>query len=92
MLKEEYKMSGWKITIILITVLVLALVFISMRGVNKLSEIRSYDLIVINNTEYPTSEIENISFPYYGYESQTITIILKDGTVIYTDDYILKNK
>lgn len=85
-------MSGGRIIALIIIVIALAIITISIRGIDKLNEIKSYDSIVIDNIEYPTSEIEDISYPYYGYESQEITITFKDGTVIYTSNYTLKNK
>ena len=85
-------MSSWRIVAIIIVAIVLAIITVSIQRVDKLSEIKSYDSIIINNTEYSTSEIEDISYPYYGYEGLTIFITFKDGTVIYTDDYILKNE
>lgn len=85
-------MSGGRIIALIIIVIALAIITISMRGIDKLNEIKSYDSIVIDNIEYPTSEVEDISFSYYGYESQEVIITLKDGTVIYTSNYTLKNK
>lgn len=85
-------MSGGKIIALIVIAIALVIIVASMRGVDKLNEVRNYDLIIINNTEYPTSEVEDISFPYYGYESQEIIITFKDGTVIYTSNYTLKNK
>lgn len=80
---------------IIIGIIILAILFIvglmSIRAIIKMNEIKEYDVMIIDNHEYSTSEIENIDYPCYGYGNQII-ITFKNGTVIYTNDYILKNR
>lgn len=80
---------------IIIGIVIFATLFIvglmSIRAIIKMNEIKEYDVMIVDNHEYSTSEIENIDYPYYGYGNQII-ITFKNGTVIYTNDYILKNR
>lgn len=83
--------SGKTIIGIIILVMLFIIGLMSIRAIIKMNEIKEYDVMIIDNHEYSTSEIENIDYPYYGYDNQII-ITFKDGTVIYTNDYILKNR
>lgn len=53
------------------------------------NEIMSYNTIVISGQDFSTSNIKNVSYSS-GYSRQ-IKIEFKDGTIAYTDCYILKD-
>ena len=57
----------------------------------KEQRIKEYEVIVIDNKEYETNEIDHITRDWLSDEN-TIVIIMKDGTKIYAKTYTLKDK
>ena len=55
----------------------------------KEDEIALYNTIVISGQEFSTSDIKNVKYSN-GYSRQ-VKIEFKDGTIAYTDCYILKD-
>ena len=57
----------------------------------KEQRIKEYEVIVIDNKEYETNEIDHITRDWLSDEN-TIVIIMKDGTKIYAKTYTLIDK
>ena len=57
----------------------------------KEQRIKEYEVIVIDNKEYETNEIDRITRDWLS-DEHTIVIIMKDGTKIYAKTYTLKDK
>lgn len=77
--------------IIIIGIIAIALMIGGVEVINEVkeSEMKSYDIVVINGEEYDTKTVEDISRDYINDDSVYI-IRFKDGKKVYTKNYTLK--
>lgn len=77
--------------IIIIGIIAIALVIGGVEVINEVkeSEMKSYDIVVINGEEYDTKTVEDITRDYINDDSVYI-IRFKDGKKVYTKNYTLK--
>ena len=77
--------------LIIIGIIAVALVIGGVEVINEVkeSEMKSYDIVVINGEEYDTKAVEDITRDYINDDSVYI-IRFKDGKKVYTKDYTLK--
>lgn len=77
--------------IIIIGIIAIALTIGSAEIINEVkeSEMKSFDIVVINGEEYDTKTVEDITRDYINDDSVYI-IRFKDGKKVYTKNYTLK--
>ena len=77
--------------IIIIGIIAIALMIGGVEVINEVkeSEMKSYDIVVINGEEYDTKTVEDITRDYINDDSVYI-IRFKDGKKVYTKNYTLK--
>ena len=78
------------ILIISIIIIGIILVLVGFKRENKIKEVMTYDIIRVADEEFLVDNIKNI-YRTNAYSGE-IKIEFKDGTVLYTTTYILKNK
>jgi len=84
-------MKDVKMIIVIVSALLLAIItgVLFYTEAKKENEIMSYNTIVIGGQDFPTSGIKDINYSS-GYSNQ-VKIEFKDGSIVYTDCYILKD-
>lgn len=87
---EKIMETPGKIIVFCIVVVLIICGTIAVFSLNREKEIKNYDVIIIDNHEYLTSEIESVDYPYY--TERGIIITFKNGTVVHTSSYTLKNR
>jgi uncharacterized protein YxeA len=78
---------------VIVTIIILLLIIFALFSCSsslKEQEIKQFNTIVIDGTEYSTTDIKSVFLS--NRESNTLKITFNDGTTVYTTDYILKNK
>lgn len=77
--------------IIIIGIIAIALTIGGVEVINEVkeSEMKSFDIVVINGEEYDTKTVEDITRDYINDDSVYI-IRFKDGKKVYTKNYTLK--
>ena len=78
------------ILIVSITIIGITIVFVGFQREDKIKEVMTYDVIRVADEEFLVDNIKSINRTY-AYSGE-IKIEFKDGTVLYTTTYILKNK
>ena len=77
--------------VIIIGIIAIALMIGGIEVINEVkeSEMKSFDIVVINGEEYDTKTVEDITRDYINDDSVYI-IRFKDGKKVYTKNYTLK--
>lgn len=77
--------------VIIIGIIAIVLMIGGTEVINEVkeSEMKSFDIVVINGEEYDTKTVEDISRDYINDDSVYI-IRFKDGKKVYTKNYTLK--
>lgn len=77
--------------IIIIGIIAIVLTIGGVEVINEVkeSEMKSFDIVVINGEEYDTKTVEDITRDYINDDSVYI-IRFKDGKKVYTKNYTLK--